>query len=269
MRERSLLLLRNGIFYLAALMLSGVFALTIPLIVFPFQVGWPVVQAYLRCTLFLLKHVCGLTFEIRGAEKMPKGPVLIASAHQSTWENLFFQLIFGNPAMLMKEEILHYPLVGAIVRKSGHIPANRSGDLQAIRRSFEDAKRQASSGRSILIFPSGTRTGVDRKPPMRRGVAALYEQLGIPCVTVVHNSGLYWRNKSWLRNPGTIVVEILDPIPAGLDKKTFLDKLSGQLTDGANRLLHQPEKPLLMPRLSPRAQHLLTQMQAASKVGDN
>jgi 1-acyl-sn-glycerol-3-phosphate acyltransferase len=268
-RERSLLLLRNGIFHLAALMLSGIFVLTIPLIVLPLRVGWPVVRAYLRCILFLLKRICGLTFEIRGAEKMPAGPVLIASAHQSTWENLFFQIIFSNPAILMKEEILRYPLVGAIVRKNGHIPAHRSGDLQAIRQSFEDARRQAASGRSILIFPSGTRTGVEKAPPMRRGVAALYDQLRLPCVAVAHNSGLYWRNKSWLRYPGTIIVEILDPIPAGLDKKTFLDKLSGQLAEGTDRLLHKPEKPILMPRLSPQAEHLLGRMQAARQAGED
>jgi 1-acyl-sn-glycerol-3-phosphate acyltransferase len=268
-RERSLLLLRNGIFYLASLMLSGVFVLATSLIVFPLWVGLPVMRAYLRGMLFLLKRICGLTFEVRGAEKMPEGPVLIASAHQSTWENLFFQIIFDNPAILIKEEILRYPLVGAIAKKNGHIPAHRSGDIEAIRRSFEDAKRQAASGRCILVFPSGTRSGVDKAPPMRRGVAALYEQLRLPCVPVVHNSGLYWRNKSWLRCPGTIVVEILDPIPVGLDKKTFLDTLSGQLAEGTSRLLHKPEKPALMPRLSPGAERLLGQMRAVPKVSDN
>ena len=269
MRGRYLLLLRNGFFYLAALLLSGVFALAIPLIVLPLRVGWPVVRAYLYSILFLLKHICGLTFEIRGTQNMPCGPVLIAAAHQSTWENLFFHVIFDNPAMLMKEEILRYPLVGTIVKKNGHIPAHRSGDIQAIKLSFEEAKRQAKIGRSVLVFPTGTRTGTAQMPPIRRGVAALYDQLGLPCVAIVHNSGRFWQNKSWLRHAGTIIVEILEPIPTGLDKKAFLRKLTDQLADGTERLLHPPEKPLLMPILSSQAESIHAQMLATRRADSN
>lgn len=243
MRLRSLLLARNAVYYFLALVLSGLFALTIPLIIFPMKVGWPIVVAYLRSLLFLLKWICGLTFEVRGIEKLPPGPVLIASAHQTTWENLFFPLIFNNPAIMVKEELLGYLLVGAIARKNGHIPAHRSGDLEAIRQSFELARATAVNGRSILIFPTGTRTGTNKMPPLRRGVAALYHQLELPCVPVAHNSGLYWQNGSWLRRPGTIVVEILDPIPAGLDKKSFMQNLSDQLTATNHRLLSMADMP--------------------------
>lgn len=254
MRRRSFLLARNAVYYFLSLVLSGLFALTIPLIVFPVKVGWPIVIAYLRAVLFLLRWICGLTFEVRGIEKMPPGPVLIASAHQTTWENLFFPLIFNNPAIVVKEEILGYLLVGAIARKNGYIPAYRSGDLEAIRQSFELVRATADSGRSILIFPTGTRTGTNRTPSLRRGVAALYHQLGLPCVPVAHNSGLYWQNGSWLRHRGTIVVEILDPIPAGLDKKSFMQNLSGQLTAANHRLLGATDTPSSRPSSAVQAE---------------
>ncbi|CCF18306.1 putative 1-acyl-sn-glycerol-3-phosphate acyltransferase [Pseudorhizobium banfieldiae] len=267
MPDRLLLLFRNIIFYMAAMLLSVAFLLATPLIVLPLRVGWPVVKAYLHSILFLLKHICGLTFEVMGAPNMPAGPVLIAAAHQSTWENLFFQVIFDNPAILIKEEILRYPLVGAIVKKNAHIPAHRSGDVQAVKLSFEEARRQARAGRSILIFPSGTRSGTADMPPLRRGVCALYGRLELPCVPVAHNSGLYWQNKSWLRHPGRIIVEILEPIPAGLEKEVFLRQLTEQLVDGTDRLLHPADKPVLMPLLSPRARRIHAEMLPMEKAG--
>jgi 1-acyl-sn-glycerol-3-phosphate acyltransferase len=268
MRSHGLLLLRNGTFYLCALAVSGLFALALPLIALPAplarQIGWPIVTAYLRSILFLLKQICGLTFTVSGADKIVSTrPVLIASAHQSTWENLFFQIIFPNPAIIIKEEILRYPIAGAISRKNGHIPAFRIGDIHKIKESFRQAELRAKEGRSILIFPAGTRTGTAPPPPLRRGVAALYERLRLPCVPVAHNSGCLWRNGSWLRLPGTIIVQVLDPIPAGLDKATFLEALTTRLNTATEQLLREGEEPVLMPRMSKRAARVFADIQKA------
>lgn len=265
-RSRSLLYVRNGAFAIAALALSGVFLFSVPLAVFPIRIGWPFITAYLRGILFLLKWICGMTYEVRGAERLHPGPVLIASAHQTTWENLFLPIILDNPAMFIKEEILHYPLVGTISRKNGHIPAHRSGDIEKIRESIAMARQRVEAGRSVLIYPAGTRTGTDTDPPIRRGVAALYETLGIRCVPVALNSGLYWQNRSWLRHPGTITVDILEPIPAGLEKKEFLDTLTARLTGATARLMHQADKPILMPNLSAAARRIADAMQSQRKA---
>ena len=198
---------------------------------------WFVVTFWLRGTLFLLKWVAGLDYEIRGRERLPAGPVLFASAHQSTWENLFFQLLLGNPAMIAKQEILGYPLVGNVARRNGHIAAYRGGEPALVRQSLEEARRQVEAGRSILIYPSGTRTGTRLNPPLRHGVAALYAMLDRPCVPVAHNSGAHWINGSWLRRPGTIIVEFGEPIAPGLPKKAFLDTLGERLGSATTRLL--------------------------------
>lgn len=231
------LYLRNFAFYLAALVWCVPFVLLLPLGFMPFGFVWGCTVVYLKGILFLLKWLCGLDYEVRNAGRLPEGPVLFASAHQSTWENLFFQLILGNPAMIAKGELFRYPLVGMIVRGNRHIPAYREGDPTRVKASMLEARRQAEEGRSILIYPSGTRTGRRLDPPARRGVAALYEVLGKPCVPIAHNSGLFWPNHSWLRYPGTIVIEFGEPIPPGLDKKAFLDRLSDELAVPTARLL--------------------------------
>lgn len=234
------LYLRNGAFYLAAGAWSAPFMVLMPLLWLPFPVVWSLVRLYLRGILFLLKWLCGLDYMVRGREHLPSGPVLYASAHQSTWENLFFHLILGNPAMIAKGELFGYLLVGNIVRRNRHIRAHRDGEPDKVRASMEEARRQLGGGRSILIYPSGTRTARRLGMPARRGVAALYEMLGVPCVPVAHNSGLFWPNDSWLRYPGTVVVELGEPIAPGLGKKVFLDLLADRLQRETRRLLSIP-----------------------------
>lgn len=231
------LILRNAAFYAVAGVVSTPFLLAVPFVVFAFdRFGMPVITAYLKAILFLLKSICGLDHAVSGRERMPDGPALIASAHQSTWENLFFIVIFGNPAFVVKEELLNYPLVGSIVRANGYLPAYRTGDLEKIKQTFEAARGQAAAGRSILIYPTGTRTGTNATPELKRGVAALYQTLGLPCVPVAHNSGRYWQHKSWLRHKGTIRVEILSALPPALEKRAFLDTLTQRLATATDTL---------------------------------
>lgn len=212
-----------------------------PLVYLPFPTWmvWPVVTAWLKGILFLLRWLIGLDYVIVGGELLPPGPVMFAAAHQSTWENLFFQVLLGNPAMIAKQEILDYPLVGNISRRNRHIPAYRGGEPELVRQSLLEARRQVDEGRNILIYPTGTRTGTRGSPPIRRGVAALYAMLDRPCVPVAHNSGAYWEHGSWLRRPGTIVVEFTEQIEPGLPKKEFLETLAARLGSATDRLLSQ------------------------------
>lgn len=237
--EGNLLYLRNLIFYVAALAYCGPFLVLAPLVYLPLptRIVWPFVTAWLKGILFLLKWLAGVDYVMRGADRIQETPVLFAASHQSTWENLFFQVLLGNPVMIAKEEIFNYPLVGNIVRRNRHIRAYRGGDLDMVRQSLEEARAQADQGRSVLIYPSGTRTGTRQPAPIRRGVAALYGILGRPCVPVAHNSGAYWLHGSWLRRPGTIIVEFGEPIPPGLPKRVFLDTLSERLRSATTRLL--------------------------------
>lgn len=261
------LYLRNAAFAVAGLAYSGLFVLLAPAVFLPIRYVRPLVEAYLRGIAFLLRHICGLSYEVRGKERLAGGPVLIASAHQTTWENLYLPMLLDNPAMIIKEEILRYPVVGIIARKSGYIPAHRSGDIDKVRQSFEQARAQSHAGRNVLIYPSGTRTGSQPAPPLRRGVAALYETLGVPCVPVALNSSRVWQFRSWLRHPGVITVEILEPIPPGLDKRAFMETLTARLNEATDRLMHESEPPALMAVQTAAARRLAQAMRDARTHG--
>ena len=117
------------------------------------------------------------------------------------------------------------------------IPVDRDKGPAALRRMLREARKRVADGREIIIFPEGTRRAPGAPPNYKTGVVLLYEALGVPCVPVALNSGLFWPRRSLERRPGTIVVEFLDPIPPGLKKAEFLKRLTDAIETASTRLL--------------------------------
>ena len=74
-------------------------------------------------------------------------------------------------------------------------------------------------------------------PDYRPGAAALYNALNVPCVPFGLNSGLFWPRRKFLRFPGTIVVEFMPAIAAGLPRKEFQKQLEAAIEASSARLL--------------------------------
>lgn len=220
---------RSILFHVAAVALVAVFSPLAPLLFVRDgrHASW-LVLTYLRVLKRLLRVICGIDHRIEGLENLPPAPYLLASRHESAWEVMFFPLFFDNPAAFAKQEIFSYPLGGLIARRTGQIKVDRGGDLAALRSAFDGAKQVIASGRSVLIFPSGTRH-VEGRDRIQAGVGALYELLRVPCVPVVLDSGRCWPPDTWLKYPGTIHVRIGPPIPPGLDRRGFVDVLKARL----------------------------------------
>ena len=124
------------------------------------------------------------------------------------------------------------------------IPVDRTAGSQALNRMLARAKEEVRSGRQLVIFPEGTRRSPGAEPRYKFGVAHLYAEIGVPCVPVALNSGLFWPRRAFMRLPGTIVVEILDPIPPGLDKAAFMARLQ-EVTEAATaRLVEEGRREL-------------------------
>ncbi len=190
-----------------------------------------------RFELWLLKVIAGMRLEVRGAEKLPKGACLVASKHQSAWETFGLIPLFRDPALLMKRELFWIPFHGWFSHKFEMIPVDRDKGPAALRRMLREAQKRVADGREIVIFPEGTRRPVGAPPDYKTGVVLLYEALGVPCVPLALNSGVFWPRRSLIRRPGTIVVEFLDPIPPGLPKGEFLKRLIDAIETASARLL--------------------------------
>jgi 1-acyl-sn-glycerol-3-phosphate acyltransferase len=196
-------------------------------------------RAHARVSLWLLRWIVGTKMEVRGREKLPKPPYLVASKHQSAWDTFALIPIFSDPAMVMKAELRHIPFHGWFSRKFEHVFVRRDRGPGALRQLLRDANARSAAGREVVIFPEGTRRTPGAEPDYKPGVVALYEGLGLPCVPVALNSGLYWPRRSLMRYPGTIIVEILDPIPAGLPRAEFRATLQARIETASDRLIRE------------------------------
>jgi 1-acyl-sn-glycerol-3-phosphate acyltransferase len=227
-------LLFNLLFYVTTTLFV---VLGSPLLFAPRRWAMAALAVHSRFELWLLKVIVGTKLEVRGQEKLPKGACLVASKHQSAWETFALIPLFHDPALLMKRELFWIPFHGWFSRKFEMIPVDRDKGPAALRRMLREARKRVADGREIIIFPEGTRRPPGAPPDYRTGVILLYEALGIPCVPVALNSGVFWPRRSLERRPGTIVVEFLDPIPPGLPKTEFLARLTEATETASTRLL--------------------------------
>lgn len=195
---------------------------------------------WMRATHAVLRWTVGLRHEVRGLENLPPEPVLIASKHQSAWETLFFHTVRPDMVFGLKRELGFIPLFGWYLKIARNVFIDRGGAAKALRSLVEGARRATGEGCSVLIFPEGTRRSPGAEPDYKSGVAALYSGLGVPVVPVALNSGLFWPRRSFVKRPGVITVEFLEPIPAGLDRKTFMRLLEERIESRSNALLGRP-----------------------------
>lgn len=187
--------------------------------------------------LWLLKVICGTHIEVRGREKLPQGTCLVVAKHQSAWDTFALVPIFKDPAIVLKDELKWIPFYGWFCIKFEHILVKRERAAAALKAMLLDAKKKSDQDRQIVIFPEGTRRAPGAEPDYKPGYVALYDGLGIPLVPLALNSGLFWPRRSWLRYPGTIVVEILDPIPPGLRRAEVRRIVEAGIEDASRRLI--------------------------------
>jgi len=192
--------------------------------------------------LWLARVIAGIDYELRGSERLPAGSVIIAMKHQSAWDTLATPVLFHDPAIVAKRELLWIPLYGWYARRAGMIPVDRGAGATALRRMVEHALRAVALQRPIVIFPEGTRTAVGARRAYHPGVAALYSRLGIPVVPVALNSGLFWSRRSFMKHPGKIVVELLPPIPPGWERRRFLTELQERIETATERLVAEANR---------------------------
>ena len=234
-------LIYNVLFYLN---LVVYLIAAIPTYWMPYRCIVEVAKAWGRTSTWLLRVICGTRVEITGLEKIPWGPLLVASKHQSTWETFGIISLFADPTFILKRELLWLPLFGWFAKKGRMIPVDRGARAQALAAIAREAKIHLAMGRQIIIFPEGTRRAAGAEPSYKFGVVHLYAESGVPCLPIALNSGQFWPRRSILRYPGTIRVEILDPIPPGLDKEIFANRLRDTIEEATARLIAKGEQEL-------------------------
>jgi len=212
----------------------------LPTLVLPRRYFMHCARLWGTSSIWLLRVIAGTKVSWRGLDKLPKAGCLVASKHQSTWETFALFAVLKDPAFILKRELTFIPFFGWYLLKGDMIPVRRGQtDREGLAELGRKAKEAVAAGRQLIIFPEGTRRPAGAPPDYKSGVAHIYAATGARCVPIALNSGLYWPRRALLKRPGTVEVEILEPISAGMRPKAFLALLRERIETVSARLLEQ------------------------------
>jgi 1-acyl-sn-glycerol-3-phosphate acyltransferase len=213
--------------------------LGLPFLATPRAVTMRFGRFWARSVLALLRVIVGLDYQIRGLERIPRDGCIIAMKHQSAWDALILPVVLGDPAPVLKRELLLVPFYGWYAARAGSIAIDRKAGAGAVRRMIAAARPIAASGRPIVIFPEGTRVAPGERRPYQPGVAALSQALSLPVVPAAVNSGLFWGRRSFVKRPGQIVLEFLEPIPPGRPRLQLMAELEQRIETATAALVRE------------------------------
>ncbi len=238
---------RSTLFNVLFLLLVGIECLIcLPALLLPRRYFLYVVYGFVHSVHWLERGVLNLRYEIRGLENLPpEGSFIVAAKHQSAYETMKLHLLFKDPAVILKQELLSIPLWGQYLKKSDVIAIDRSTPEQAIQSIQDGARRMMAQGRPIVIFPQGTRVRIDQTPaekPYKIGIARIQEATGLPIIPLALNTGFFWPSKGWHKSSGTVIFNFLKPLPAGLERKTLMSALEKTLETESGKLLDEAKE---------------------------
>jgi len=209
----------------------------LPTLAMPRKALLRVANWWAQSNIVMMRVICNIKVEYRGTEKIPKGPLIVAAKHQSMWETISLLHFFDAPFFVLKRELLRIPIFGQYLMKADMVAIDRSSGRQALMKIAKRAGEEVRRGRQFVIFPEGTRRPPGAPPDYKAGVALIYADCGVPCLPVALNSGLFWPRRTFMRYPGTLVVEFLDPLPSGLPRGEFLSRVQSVIEEATDRLV--------------------------------
>ena len=167
-----------------------------------------------------LKILCGVSWKVEGLENIPKTPCILVSNHQGQWESFFLQTLIIPSSSIIKKDLLFIPFFGWALACLKPIHLRRRKKYISMKKVIKDGSKKLKKGTSLIIFPEGTRNDP------KNGLSSFSNSCGllsvnnnIPIIPVCHNSGLYWKNKKFIKESGIVKVKIGSPIYANTPKE--------------------------------------------------
>ncbi len=177
--------------------------------------------------IWCLKVICGIRYEVKGAENFPDAPAVVLAKHQSAWETIFLLPNLPRPLVFVfKKEILYIPFFGWAMALLRMIPIDRSQGKNAFQHVVRHGKRRLADGQWIIMFPEGTRIPVGQAGKYKSCGTRLAIETGAVVIPIAHNSGECWPKNSFIKRPGLVTVSIGKPIsPEGQTPEAMMQQL--------------------------------------------
>lgn len=232
---------RSAVFNIAFFGATALMALSmLPGIFLPRAQAMGIVRLWVRTVYLLERMILRLDFEVLGREHLPRsGAFIVAAKHQSAYETMKLHILFDDPAIVLKRELLRIPLWGLFLKKIDPIAIDRSSRDEALRSLLAGLGHVKEQGRPIVIFPQGTRVAADAtttQKPYKGGIAKMASASGLPVIPLALNTGLFWPRNSWIKRPGKVVFEFLPALPTGLSDPALMAELETRLETASRAL---------------------------------
>lgn len=180
----------------------------------------------------------GIRLEVRGKKNIQTQAALYPSKHQSALETMAFHYILHDPAIVLKRELMWIPFFGWYFQRLGMIPISRdkAKGSASLRKMLKACQNAITQNQPIVIFPEGTRSAPGATGTYQSGVASIYKHLNTPAVPVALNTGTFWPRRGFLKKPGTVVIEFLEPIAPGLPRQEFMSVIESRIEAATKKL---------------------------------
>ena len=178
----------------------------------PFRGCYAVARQWAWLQVSAAKLICGLGYEVEGADNLPAGTHVVLCMHSSAWETIAQMVLFPPQSWVLKRELLWVPFVGWAALRMRPIGIDRSAGASAVRELVTKGKSRIARGQWVVVFPEGTRVAPGHTHKYGTGGALLAVEAGCKIVPVAHNAGRYWAKRGLLKRRGTIKVVIGTPI---------------------------------------------------------
>ncbi len=189
--------------------------LALPLWLCPPLMRFRVLRWWPRLATHAARWILGIRWQVKGMENLPKHGAVLMPKHQSTWETYFLcGFLDPYPVFVYKKELHWVPFFGWGIKSLAWVAIDRSQKAAAFEQVKVAGKAIVDGGRSVIMFPEGTRTKIGAKTTYKAGGTRLATAIDAPIVPIAHNAGALWARGAWLKNAGLVTVSIgqtIDP----------------------------------------------------------
>ena len=169
------------------------------------------VSGGMRSFVWLMKSLGLLTYEVRGLEKLAARGQFVVANHPTLIDVVFLIGFMPEVDCIVKQALWRNPFLRWPVAWAGYI-SNATGE--GLVAACADALR---SGRSLVVFPEGTRTRPGEPLVLQRGAAqiALAARCDLRPVTITCQPITLFKGNAWYRVPPSRphwVIEVAEPL---------------------------------------------------------
>ncbi len=182
----------------------------------------------------------GSSISISGGENLPEGPCLFVSNHQSNFDIPAILAYVEKPlGFVSKDDIKKVPIVRRWMEYINCIFLDRSDTSQALK-SILDAIKLLKSGKSLWVFPEGTRSKSSNVAEFKEGSIVMATKAKVPIVPVTIN-GTYkiMEANGKIIKPAKVFLTIHEPIDTSNISKeeasSLSDKIRNMIIDSLNK----------------------------------